>query len=214
MPSEEEKIDLACLQAIQDMGGYVTLESWIYSLYLRDAVPAYDDFFESYCRLRKSKLMRESFLALNDNSYCLTIRGKTSLRKKEVQYKESKRVKKYPLREMTFEVAKEDALEKLNNTTNEVLKRQKEAAVFGVLLWLLSLILLTGGILFACLYQGSFGWRFGIGIAGVILYAIIGTVDALACAPKCSYKMQIVISEMCFPAYGLLILILEGLQGI
>ena len=214
MQSEEEKIDLACLEAVRDMGGYVTLESWVYSLYLRDAVPTYDDFFESSCRLRKSKLIRNSILALNGNySYCLTLRGKAAVRKKEIEYKESKSVKEFTLRESTFESAKKKALKKIKNTTDEVLKKQKRAAFLCVLLWLFSIAFLAGGIVFACLYRGSFDWRVGVGIAGFVLYAVIGTIDAFICVKKCGFRTQVSISLMCFPSYSLLGLILWAVSG-
>ena len=214
MQSEEEKIDLACMQAVRDMGGFVTLESWLYSLHLKDIAFTYDEFFESYLRLRKSKLIRNSILVLSDNySYCLTLRGKEALRKKEIQYKERKLNKKYELRESTFESAKKKALKKIKNTTDEVLKKQKGAAVLCVLLWLCSIALLAGGILFACLYQGSSDWRVGICIAGIVLYAVIGTIDGLLCVKKCGFRAQVSISIMCFPSYCLLGLILWGLSG-
>lgn len=205
----EEKIDLACLQAVRDMGGFVSLESWLYSLYSKDIVLSYEEFCESYCRLVKNRFIAK-FLSAD---YRLTWRGRSVLRGKQVSRKEIKKTVKYPCAESTFDVVRKNALEKWKMKHDGLLQKQRATDFLCVLLWLFSIAVLAGGIVFACLYQGLIGWRVGVGVAGAILYLVIGSVDALACSSRCSYRVESFLTIVCFPSYGLLTLILIGLAG-
>ncbi len=212
MQSEEEKTDLACLQAVRDMGGFVTLESWLYSLYSKDIVLSCDEFCESFLRLAENKLIKHS-ISFSAFAYRITLRGRTVLRGKQIRQIESKKKVKYPCGESTFALARMNALEKWKLKQEGLLQKQIAMDFLCVWLWLFSIAVLAGGIVFAYLYQGSRGLRIGVGVAGVILYLVLGTVDAFVCESRCSYRIESFLSIACFPSYGLLILILIGLAG-
>lgn len=202
MTSEEEKTDLACLQAIQDMGGFVTLKDWLYSLYSKDIVLSYDEFGESYCRLIKNRFITKLLLI----GCSLTARGRAVLRGEQVPKKVRKRETK-PFRKYDFITAKKYAFEQLEIERNEKTKEKRWAGVLGVFLWLLSIACLAGGIIFACLFQGNIGWKYCVPILGVILYIALGIFAMVAGKLRCSYRLSRFLSIVCFPSLGLLALI-------
>lgn len=186
------------------MGGFCSLSGWLYGLYCADVAPTYDEARESVCRLSENGLVsRFAF------GYRITSRGGAVLRGERVEAPKRMR-KASSFSEADFERAKADALTKWKLQRDGKSGALRRANALGVLLWLLSLACLAGGIAFACLYRGSVGWRVGVCVAGVVLYVVLGTVDELFCASRCSGRVENFLTVACFPSYGLLALILMG----
>ena len=202
MQSEEEKIDLACLQAVQDMGGFVTLNDWFYSLYSKEIILSYDVFCESYFRIIKNRLIIK-FMPIG---YFLTSRGRAVLRGEQVPKKERKKETK-PFRKYDFITAQKYASEQTKACQSEKMGAKKWAGVLSVFIWLLSLACLTGGIVFACLYQGKIDWKYLVAIGGAILYIVFGILAMFVGLFRRSYRLSRFLFIVCFPSLGLLGLI-------
>lgn len=213
MQSEEEKIDLACLQAVQDLGGFVTLNDWFYSLYLKDIVLSYDEFGESYCRLIKNRLITK-FLPIG---YFLTSRGRAVLRGEQIPKKERKKETKL-FRKYDFLMAQKYASEQVELWRNRKIKENKWAGilagVLSIFIWLFSIACLAGGIVFACLYEGNSDWKYPAVIAGVILYIVFGILAMFVGVLRRSYRLSRFLLIVCFPSLGLLLLFMFVLQGV
>lgn len=211
MQIELRQFDIQCLEAIRAAGGYAALSDCLVYFYRQDIEVSYDEIRDSFTRLLQGKFIACCFF-LQEDIYRIKKRGEAALRGEITSFEE--RDKYVQLTNSQFLDAKIDAMEKMDAGENAPSRKSAGWNILSVFFWVLSLALLAGGIVFACLYQGAVGWRVGVCIIGLVLYIAIGTIDLLLCVPKCSHGMKPFLSIVNLPSYLLLYVILEGLQGL
>lgn len=210
MQIELQQRDFHCLEAICDAGGYATLSDCLFHLYKQAVVLSYEEFCESFTRLLQGEFISECF-SIKQRKFRITGRGRDALFGDKKVFEEREIFK--PFQESEFVEARVNGLMVWKQWQDGTLRSKTFWDVLSIVLLLLSLAFLAGGITFACLYQGLIGWRIGIGIAGGILYMVVGTVDEFLVAPKCSGRMESFLAIANFPSYALLTLILLGLSA-
>ncbi|MDE6676522.1 MAG: hypothetical protein K2K12_02260 [Clostridia bacterium] len=170
MQIELQQLDMQCLEAIREAGGYAVLSDCLVYLYRQDIEVSYEEIRDSFTRLLQGKFISCNFSVLHD-LYHIKKRGKAVLRGEITSFEERKKI--IPFANSLYLNAKVDAMEKMEAGESTPPKSLAGWNILSAFLTALSLALLAGGVILASLLEVKGGWIVAFVVAGLVLYCIV-----------------------------------------